>query len=61
MPSHVVGSLQWLTGKADSVAVPALSPVCNPFITSYLWPEIPASETCPTCDERDLDPQESWL
>lgn len=30
VPSHVVGSLQWLTGKADSVAVPALSPTVIP-------------------------------
>lgn len=57
----VVGLPQWLIGKtfpslAGPVAVPALSPICSPFIMSYLWPEIPASETRPVCDERDLDP-----
>lgn len=61
MSACVVGLPQWPTGKtfpspAGPGAVPALPPVCSPFTTSYLWPEIPASETCPTCDERDLDP-----
>lgn len=66
MLACVVGLPQWLTGKgfpspAGPVAIPALCPICSPFITSYLWPEIPASDTDPPCDERDLDPWESWL